>query len=114
VTARSDQKKELPIACTLGAGDFEARLAELAALGARRLISVDHPHGGGPVRLSFKSDPETKAKLQSIVAAEAECCAFLQLTITAGDLLELTIDGPDDAAPVIDGLVAAFGAGAET
>jgi hypothetical protein len=98
---------DLPIACTLGAGDLETRQAELAALGRRSLISVDRPDGG-PFRLSFESDPLTKAELERIVAAEAECCAFLKMTITDSDPLELTIDGPDDAGLVIEELVSVF------
>jgi hypothetical protein len=109
VISGPDQPDELPVACTLGAGDFETRRSELTALGRRSLISVDRSKTG-PVVLSFKSDTETRSELERIVHAEAECCAFLQMTITVRDSLKLTIDGPDDAGPVIDELVGAFAA----
>ena len=113
VMSRPDQTHELPIACTLAGGDFETRQAELSALGGSSLISVDRP-ADGPVVLSFKSDPKTRADLDRIVAAEAECCPFLRLTITTGKRLELTIDGPADAALVIEELVGAVATEAVT
>jgi hypothetical protein len=103
------ESTELPIACTLGAGDFETRLAEIRAIGRRNLLRVRRV-SNGPVVLSFRRDSETEAELQRIVAAEAECCAFLELRITRGEELELTIDGPEDARPVIEELVDAFAA----
>jgi len=105
--SEAGQRNQLPIACRLGADDLETRRDQLAALGRKSLISVDRRESGGVV-LSFKSDPETRAELDRIVAAEAECCAFLQLTITGDERLELRIDGPSDAAGAIEDLVGAF------
>jgi hypothetical protein len=96
--------RELPIACSLDATALPVREAELARLGGS-LISVTSPNGA-PVVLRFKPDPGTRAELDRIVAAEAECCPFLQMTVREGEALELTIDGPDDAAPVIAELAA--------
>ncbi len=92
------QANELPIACTLGAGDFETRMRELTALGRRSLLSIERS-SAGPVVLSFQNDPATETELERIVAAEADCCAFLELMITTGDALDLTIDGPEGPAP---------------
>jgi hypothetical protein len=97
---------ELPIACFLDAAGLRARKAELASLG-RSLISVSEPKGG-PAVLRFTPDEGTRTVLDHVVAAEAECCPFLDLRIAEGDPLELTIDGPADAAPVIADLVSAF------
>jgi hypothetical protein len=102
---------ELPIACTLGAGDFEARERELVTLGRQSLVSVERTDDG-PVVLRFKADAATTAELRRIVAAEAECCPFLKLTLTEGTSLSLAIDGPDAARPVIEGLVDRFQADA--
>ena len=98
--------RELPIACFLDAAGLRARKAELASLG-RSLISVSEPEGG-PAVLRFTSDEGTRCVLDHVVAAEAECCPFLDMKIADGEPLELTIDGPDDAAPVIADLVGAF------
>jgi hypothetical protein len=101
---------DLPIACFLDAAGLRARESELARLG-RSLISVSRPRGA-PVVLQFTADEETRNRLNRIVAAEAECCPFLDMTVREGETLELTIDGPDDAAPVITGLVDAIRGGA--
>jgi hypothetical protein len=102
--------RELPIACSLDAPDLRAREAELVRLGGS-LISVTSTNGA-PVVLRFKPDRGTRAELDRIVAAEAECCPFLEMSVREGETLELTIDGPDDAAPVIAGLARAIGGSA--
>lgn len=102
------QARELPIACSLGAGDLKTRQAELSALGRRSLISIER-RGGKPV-LKFSANPATKVELERIVAAERECCAFLTLSISDRDPLELLIDGPADASLVIDELLESFAA----
>jgi hypothetical protein len=91
--------RELPIACSLDAEGLGMRQAELAVLG-RGLVEVS-PAGETPVVLRFIADADTRTSLDRIVAAEAECCPFLAISVRGGDTLELTIDGPDDAAPVI-------------
>jgi hypothetical protein len=97
---------ELPIACSLSAGDLEARQAELAAVGRRSLISVARAEGAAV--LNFKKGPGTRSELERIVAAEAECCAFLEMNVREGDSLTLTIDGPEGAGPVVEELVEAI------
>jgi hypothetical protein len=97
---------ELPIACSLDGADLRAREAELAELG-RSLISVSEPKGSRLV-LEFASDDQTRQRLDRIVAAEAECCPFLQLRVSEGETLKLSVDGPEDAAPVIADLAGAI------
>ena len=87
---------ELPIACSLQPGDLKARQAELVAIGRRSLLSVERAEGQ-PAVLAFRNDAGTKTELERIVAAEKECCAFLDMTITSGATLKLQIDGPADA-----------------
>src|SRR5829696_4685219 len=98
---------ELPIACTLDAGNLAARHESLAALGRRSLISVEG-RGGLPVALSFRGDAETRADLERFVAAEGECCSFLDLRVSGEDPLELRIDAPALAEPIVTELVDAF------
>jgi hypothetical protein len=101
--------KELPIACSLDASALADRAQELAALGRQSLISVSR--GEGPrVLLRFTSDEGTRTTLDRLVAAEAECCPFLEMTVREGGTLELTIDGPDDAGPVIAELASTIAA----
>lgn len=59
--------------------------------------------------LRFRADVAIHARLSEIVAAEAECCAFLETSVTdAADAVVLTIAAPDDAGPILRRLVTAF------
>jgi hypothetical protein len=52
-----------------------------------------------------------RARVDVIVAAESECCAFLAMRVSdEPDAIVLTIQAPNDAAPVLAQLVDAFGA----
>jgi hypothetical protein len=96
-----------PVACSLSAGDLEQRLAAIAAIGADSLIarSVE----GGRHELRFRADATTRERLEAIVAAEAECCSFLDLALHEdGGELVLSIAAPTDAQPIADELAAAF------
>lgn len=96
-----------PIACSLGAGELEQRIAMIAQVGADGLISRDAD--GNRHRLHFRADPATRHRLEEIVAAEAECCAFLDLSLTEdGDKLLLSISAPEDGQAIADELARAF------
>jgi hypothetical protein len=82
-----------------------ARVAEIAAIGTEGLLHAEAV--GSRALLRFRPGADVRARLEAIVAAEAECCAFLTLTLT--DDNALTIEGPPAAAPVVRDLVAAFG-----
>ena len=97
--------EELPIACTLGAGDMADRrdaweaLLRDAALGRERL-----PHGA---RVRLCDAPGIAERARALIAAEGACCAFLAFDLGADDgALRLDVTGPDDARPIIDGLLA--------
>jgi hypothetical protein len=103
----TDQK---PISCSLGADDLQRRLEEIAAVGAAGLIA--HDTENGKHRLRFRSDPSTRRRLEEIVAAEAQCCSFLDLELTEHeDELVLILTAPDDGQAVADELAAAFASG---
>jgi hypothetical protein len=100
---------ELPIACSLSAAELPARLAEMNDLGRSALLGVERK--GATAVLRFRHGGETSERLAAIVAAEARCCAFLDMTLRqTHDVLALTMSAPPDAAPVLDELVAAFAA----
>jgi len=99
--------QELPIACSLSGPDLRDRLAEIREVGRAGLIGVERE--GSRSVLRFRPSTEISARLARIVAAEAECCAFLALRIDeAPDSVRLTIEGPKGTEPVVDELVAAF------
>jgi hypothetical protein len=99
--------RDLPIACSLSAAELPQRLADMAAIGRADLLS-SHAAGGRAL-LRFRRGPDTRRRLEAIVAAEAECCAFLTMELgETADAVELGIGAPDGAEPVLDDIVAAF------
>jgi hypothetical protein len=102
--------KDEPVACSLNASDMGQRLAEIAEVGSESLIG--RSSDGGSHELRFRADAGTRRRLEAIVAAEAECCSFLGLSLSKrGDVLTLSIKAPEGAREVADGLAAAFGGG---
>lgn len=96
-----------PIACSLGAGDLRQRLAEIAEVGAGNLIA--RSADGDRHLLRFRSNAETRRRLEAIVAAEGQCCSFLDLRLEArGDETVLSIGAPEDGQPIADALATAF------
>jgi hypothetical protein len=99
--------KDTPIACSLGAGELKQRLAAIAEIGASSLVS----HGTEDERhlLRFRANAKARQRLEGIIAAEAECCSFLDLSLSEeGDELILSIAAPEDAQMLTDGLAGAF------
>ncbi len=100
--------KELPVVCSLGGGDLEQRLAEIAGLGAESL--VDRRQDGRRHLLRFRSDARTRERLEGIVRAEHECCAFLDLSLADEDgYVVLTVAAPETGQATADGFAMAFG-----
>lgn len=97
----------LPIACSLSAGDLKQRLAAIAEIGEESLINRETDEGRHLLR--FRSDAETRKRLEEIVAAEAECCSFLDLALEErGGELILSVAAPEDGQAVADELATAF------
>jgi NAD(P)H-dependent flavin oxidoreductase YrpB (nitropropane dioxygenase family) len=96
-----------PIACSLGAGDLQARLKEISAIGDEALICHQDEAGGHVLR--FRADATTRRRLQEIVAAESACCPFLELELTEHEgQLVLRVAAPEEAGPIADELALAF------
>lgn len=95
------------ISCSLGASDLQQRLNEIAEIGADSLI--ERSADGDRRLLRFRSTEETRRRLEAIVAAEADCCSFLNLSLEDRDgVLVLSIDAPEGGQLVADELTAAF------
>jgi hypothetical protein len=90
----------LPIACTLSPAEMPRRAAEIRALGRDALMTVELSEGRAVLR--FRADPSTRARVERIVAAESQCCAFMDFDLFAGDdAIVLTIAAPGGGeAPV--------------
>ena len=104
---------DVPIACTLGAGEMDARLGEWTALLADRqdLLQgvVARRALSDGVRLEFGSSTDV-TEIARLAAAEQGCCRFFDFALTIdGRGVALEVRAPADAQPV---LTALFGAAA--
>jgi len=101
--------QELPVVCSLDAGDLEQRLATIGEIGAESLI--DRREEGGDQLLRFRPDPRTHERLQSVIDAERQCCAFLDLSLKEDDgYLVLSVSAPEAGRTTAVGFAAAFAA----
>lgn len=95
-----------PIACTLRPDALRGQLEDWQALlthATRRL-----PLAGG-VRVEL-ADSTPMTELARLVAAEQDCCQFLQFAITVDTRgIALQVTGPDDALPIVESLFGAAG-----
>ena len=99
--------RPLPIACTLSATDLRARGEELRALGGDGLVDVSENAERAVLR--FRADPAIRERVEAIVAAESECCAFLDFQLEHRDEASvLTISAPNGGAEMVHELAAAL------
>jgi len=99
--------RPLPIACTLSATDLGARGEELRALGGDGLVDATEDHGRAVLR--FRPDPSVRERVEALVAAESECCTFLDFELEHGDdATVLTISAPNGGAEMVHELAAAL------
>ncbi|WP_445149965.1 hypothetical protein [Baekduia sp. Peel2402] len=97
----------LPIACSLTATELPQRLAEMSDLGRAALI--DAHTDATRAELRFAAGTGVRDRIEAIVAAESQCCAFLDMAVTdEPDTVVLTIVAPEDAELVLEELVDAF------
>lgn len=93
------QTLDPPIACTLGAGDFEARVAWIAELNAASLLS----HRRDALTLELTYRPQARDQVRQMVAQEQACCVFLDFELReADDAIRLTITAPEGAREAAD------------
>jgi hypothetical protein len=78
----------------------------MSAIGRASLIGAEAVDGQAVLR--FRVD--ARERVAAIVAAEAECCPFLTMSLhEEPGALVLGIEAPAGAEPVLEGIVAAFG-----
>lgn len=102
-SARPDETA-LAIACTLGSGELKHRIAGIRDLSCRHLLSSRRE----PLALHLTYPAAALAEVEDLVAKEADCCAFLDFDLQAGDIVQLTITAPVSAASAADELFAHF------
>jgi hypothetical protein len=96
---------DTPIACTLSADDYTRRRDDIARIAHEALRSREPIARGA--RLTFAASDKTERDLRTLIAAEAECCSFLNFELERdADVLRLDVTGPDAAQPIIAELLA--------
>ncbi len=96
----------LPIACTLSAPDL-GRVARSCGRSAPTGFWTRPRRRSGGAPLPARSS--VRERVEAIVAAEAECCAFLDFRVEHGDeATVLTISAPNGGAEVVHELAAAL------
>lgn len=93
---------DAPLACSLRGAAVADRQRWLGDL-RRRAHAVERSATG--LKLGFAHDGEIEAELRALAEAEAECCGFLRLDVRrVGDSVELAVDGPPAAQPIIEAM----------
>ena len=93
---------DVPIACTLGAGEMTDRMADWSA-------ALDHavartPIAGGGLRVDFDAGLDI-VELAGLVSAEQRCCAFFSFSITVDQRgMGLEVGAPEGAAELVTAL----------
>jgi hypothetical protein len=105
---------ETPITCTLSAGDYRERLAQIADLARDNLRSYERDG----LILGLRYDVEATERVKEMVRREQECCAFLTFDLREErDGLLLTIIAPEEARiaaeAMFDQFIEPAGAGAQ-
>jgi hypothetical protein len=93
---------EVPIACTLGAGEMQRRIADWRE--ALREVTGREPIEGG-MRVHL---PRTTpiAPLASLIEAEQTCCRFFTFTLTIGiDAISFDVTGPEGTDDIVRALL---------
>jgi hypothetical protein len=104
----SDAGGDVPIACSLSASDYAARLDEIQAIGRSGLLRVER-RSNAP-NLIFRADPDIRSALERVIDAESECCPFLSFSMrSSGSEIVLSIEAPESADPVVRDLLDRFG-----
>jgi len=103
---------EVPIACTLGAGEMSTRLDEWNALLTEKRellqgVTARHALDDGGMRLEFGQNTDI-TEVARLAAAEQACCQFFSCALVIDNRgLALEVHAPPDGLPV---LTALFGA----
>lgn len=93
------------LACSLSAAAGAGRAARWRALLDAHLLSRTATPSGR--RLAFPAEPAVTGELDALVAAERDCCPFLDLTVERfDDAVILDVSGPPEAAEIVETMFA--------
>jgi hypothetical protein len=90
-----EPRMTLPIACTLGRTAGAERMRRWQSLLATH--RTNSRRDATTIEVRFRFDDEANRELHDLVAAERECCAFVEWAlVTQGNELVLTVRGDDE------------------
>jgi hypothetical protein len=93
---------EVPIACSLTAGEMVERRTAWESLVSECVVAVvDVPAG---VRVSFRPEADVEERVREMVVLEEACCPFFRFTFPAAG--ELVVEAPLEAVGLARGLFA--------
>lgn len=96
------------IACTLSAGAYQTRIADIAALNRDALRDFERTD----LTLVLTYAPEALTRVREMVRREQECCRFLHFEIIeASDAVRVWVVAPEEARVAAESLFAEFAAG---
>ena len=94
-----DLSETAPVACTLGAGDFQARVALIGDLNGRALLGQRRED----LQLELTYAPEARETVLAMVRGEQDCCAFLKFEVdTQPAFIRVVIRAPERAREAAD------------
>ncbi len=101
--------REVPVACTLGPDDGQARLRRWQRLNESATPSARVV--AGTLQVRYQPGPGVQEELTDLAAAEQTCCSFISWSVISSDgqpvlLVSAPANAPDAVAPI----AAMFGA----
>jgi hypothetical protein len=100
-----DDSQSLPVACSLTPDQMRDRQGSLIPALLGRAVSISPIDEG--YRLELKSDSGTLKAIAEMIAAESQCCPFLQFNLLVppaqADVV-LTVSGPPGTRAFLDSL----------
>jgi len=103
----SPDSVDLPVACTLGLEDGTERMRRWKQLVERATPTARRT--GRELEVRFQPGREVQDELEALVAAEAQCCAFVTWTVLLdGGHPVLRVTAPEDRPKDIESIVSAF------
>jgi hypothetical protein len=102
---------ETPIACTLGAGDYRARMAWIETLNRTSL----RRHERDDLTLRLFYDSAARTDVEALVEQEQACCAFLEFQLSEAEgVVALVVSAPERARDAAEAIFAEFMTSAAT
>jgi len=98
-------RDDVPVACTLQAGDYQKRVAWIGELARDGLLKVNRTQ----LRLELTYAASVADRVREMVRMERHCCAFLGFELSETDQdVRLAITVPDRARELADVLFEQF------